>query len=301
MPFQASTKPDGWPAASEVHDSHVPRPRRPRTPRGGAHPPHRRCRLGRHRSRRSRHVPPPASYSNGAAAPPAVRCCRGRPAPPDRAAGSVRVQRRSPAPASWRSWCCRPGASSTPLTCRSGSTRGPVTTAADQASTLVTAAGGYVSGEQEIAGKHQLRAGRSDAEDSGRAVPAGAGQAEGTRHQDLLQLARGGRHPAGGRRGQPGGVSAGGDQAAPGAAVQGGIGGPAALRAGRDQQPGVRPRGAARPAAGTGPRDQLRDRDGYPGRSPRAALLQSPRRHRRDSSPACEAGGTPSSPSSAGC
>lgn len=34
---------------------------------------------------------------------------------------------------------------------------GPVATAADQATTLVTAAGGYVSGQQEIAGKHQLR------------------------------------------------------------------------------------------------------------------------------------------------
>ena len=107
------------------------------------------------------------------------------------------------------------------------------------------------------------------------AVRHRAGQAEGARHQDLVQSARAGRHPAGRRRGQPGRLRAGGDQAAARAAVQGRLGGPAALRAGGDQQPGVRPRGAARPAAVPGKGDQLRDRDGRDHRSPRANCCEA--------------------------
>ena len=151
------------------------------------------------------------------------------------------------------------------LTVRAGN----VSSAAAQAAQIAESAGGYVSSETASANPdHPSEATASVQLKIPVASYSGTlGQLASRLGTQLVPAAAGpGRHPAGGRREQPGHLGRGGHRPAPRPAVARGLGRRPAQRAEPDQRRGIQPGVHAGPAARPQPRDQLRDGDAHPAR-----------------------------------
>ena len=151
------------------------------------------------------------------------------------------------------------------LTVRAGN----VSSAVDQAAQIAEGAGGYVSSETaSINPDHPSEATASvQLKIPVASYPATLGQLASRLGTQLCPAAAGpGRHPAGGRREQPGRLRRGGHRPAPHPAVARGLGRRPAQRAEPDQRRGIEPGVHAGSAARPQPRDQLRDGDPQPPR-----------------------------------